>query len=207
MATKFTLHWSPKSPFVRKVMIVAHELGLTDQITLVRSVASMGSTNPAIMAHNPLNKIPTLICADGLVVVDSLVICAFLSESAADRRIFPDSPYRWKSLVLHSLTNGLIDLLILWRNETQKPGEQQTPAWIAAFELKALATLDRLESQATEHMEAPLCIGQITLGCLLGYLDFRFPDINWRLGRPGLTAWFAEVSLRPSFVATETVDG
>ena len=204
---RYKLHWSPKSPFVRKVMITAHELELVERLELVRSVASMSGTNPAIMADNPLNKIPTLVCPDGTPIQDSLVICAFLDDLAGGDHLFPPTgKRRWRSLSLHALSDGLLDLLILWRNERDKPPERQTAAWLQALEAKATATLDRCEQDVAAIATQPLCIGQIALGCALGYLDFRFPDPGWRKGRSGLSDWFAIFSKRPSAIATEPAD-
>ena len=159
----------------------------------------MSATNPAIMADNPLNKIPTLVCPDGTAIQDSFVICAFLDDLAGGDRLFPSTgARRWRSLSLHALSDGLLDLLILWRNERDKPPERQTAAWLQAFEAKATATLDRYEADVETISAQPLCIGQIALGCALGYLDFRFPDLGWRNGRPALSNWFATFSKRPS---------
>ena len=76
------LHWSPKSPFVRKVMVCAHELGVVPRLTLMRSVAAMTQPNPQIMADNPLSKIPTLVREDGSTLFDSVVICEYLNDQA-----------------------------------------------------------------------------------------------------------------------------
>ena len=76
------LHWSPKSPYVRKVMICAHELDLVPRLKLVRSVAAMLKPNPDIMRDNPLSKIPTLVLDDGTTLFDSIVICEYLNDLA-----------------------------------------------------------------------------------------------------------------------------
>lgn len=206
-AHRLVLHWSPKSPFVRKVMIAAHELGLVDRLTLVRSVAAMTRTNPAIMADNPLNKIPTLVLADGTPMFGSVVICEYLDALAGDGQLFPAAPERWTALTRHALGDGLLDLLILWRNERDKPAERQTPEWLEAFAAKVAASLDRLEAQAPALGDTAFDIGHIAVGCALSYLDFRFADLDWRGGRPALAAWFEAFRTRPSAVATEVADG
>ena len=76
------LHWSPKSPYVRKVMVCAHELDLLDRLELVRSVAAMLKPNERLMADNPLSKIPTLVREDSFVLFDSVVICEYLNDLA-----------------------------------------------------------------------------------------------------------------------------
>lgn len=202
------LHWSPKSPFVRKVMVAAHELGLDHRITRIRSVAAMTSPNQQIMADNPLSKIPTLTTDEGEILFDSLTICEYLDALAGGGRLFPSSgSQRWAMLTWHALGNGLLDLTILWRNEREKPAARQTPEWLSAFETKTVATLDRLEEIATELADAQFGIGHIAIGCCLSWLDFRFVDLAWRDGRPKLAHWHEAFAARPSVTATEIVDG
>lgn len=107
------LHWSPKSPFVRKVMIAAHECGLADRIELVRNVAAMARPNAAIMVDNPLGKAPTLKLDSGVVLYDSTVICEYLDDlatrTASDRPLFPnDDAGRWDALRRNALGSGLL---------------------------------------------------------------------------------------------------
>src|SRR6516164_1899259 len=83
------LHWSPRSPFVRKVMIVAHEAGLVDRLTLVRTVAASTKPHPELMRDNPLSKIPTLVLDDGTALYDSPVICEYLDRMDGDPKLFP----------------------------------------------------------------------------------------------------------------------
>ena len=141
------LHWSPRSPFVRKVMIVAHELDLTGRIETVRTVVAMVRPNPDLLSDNPLSKIPTLVLDDGRVLIDSLVICEYLDALAGGGRLFPaQGDARWDALARHALANGLLDILILWRNERDKPEARRTPEWLAAFSLKTEGALDRLQA-------------------------------------------------------------
>ncbi len=199
------LHWSPKSPFVRKVMVCAHELGLADRLTLVRSVAAMQKPNPQIMADNPLSKIPTLVLDDGRTLFDSAVICEYL-DAQAGGRLFPrEGDERWRALRWHALGTGLLDALILWRNERER--EAPLPALLDAFSLKAEACLALLEREAGALGAAPLSIGSIAIGCALGYLDYRFDALGWRGKAPALAGWFAALSERPSFAATRVVEG
>jgi glutathione S-transferase len=199
------LHWSPRSPFVRKVMVAAHELGLAERIERQRSVVAMAAPNAAVMADNPLGKIPTLLLEDGTVLYDSLVICEYLDGLAGGPTLFPPAgPARWTELRRHALANGLLDVLILWRHERERG--TPTPALLDAFALKTHRVLDALEGEVAEVAAAPLGIGAITIGVLGGYLDFRFADLGWREGRPALAAWHAEFAERPSMRATAVVD-
>ena len=199
------LHWSPKSPYVRKVMVCAHELGLVAQIELVRSVAAMLKPNPLIMRDNPLSKIPTLVLDDGSALFDSAVICEYLDDRAGGSMFPRESAARWQALRWHALGDGLLDILILWRNERER--EQPLPVLLDAFELKTRASLDLLEREAQMLAAAPFAIGHVTLGCALGYLDYRFDSLDWRGRAPLLAAWQEQLRARPSFQATEPVDG
>ena len=200
------LHWSPRSPFVRKVMVAAHELGLVDRIHTVRTVVRMGTLNADLAPENPLSKIPTLVLDDGRVLFDSLTIMEYLDHLAGGGHIVPGGEARWASMTRHALGNGLLDLLILWRNERDKPAPARTQEWLDSFAAKTEATLNHLERDAPVLAVAPLCIGGIAIGCALSYLDFRFPDLPWRESRPAITAWHADFSARPSVRATEAVD-
>jgi glutathione S-transferase len=204
---RMKLHWSPRSPFVRKVMVAAHELGLADRIDRVRTVVRMIQPNADLLPDNPLSKIPTLVLADGTVLFDSVVICEYLDALAGGGTLFPPSgPERWTALARHALANGLLDILILWRNERDKPEAKQLPELLDSFAVKTRATLDRLERDAPDLAAARFGIGHIAIGCCLSYLDFRFADLAWRDGHPALAAWHETFHARPSAQATEIVD-
>ncbi len=86
---RMKLHWSPRSPFVRKVMIVAHELGLVDRLDCTRTVAATTKPHDVLMKDNPLSKLPTLVLADGTVIYDSPVICEYFDSLHDGRKLFP----------------------------------------------------------------------------------------------------------------------
>lgn len=197
------LHWSPKSPYVRKVMVCAHELALLDQLECVRSVAAMLEPNARLMQDNPLSKIPTLVLDDGSTLFDSVVICEYLNMRA-NGTLFPErGSAKWAALRWHALADGLLDVLILWRNERDRPPGECSAALMQAFEHKTQATLQQLEHETDALRQAPFSIAHITLGCALGYLDFRFESLAWRRQAPALAAWYAELAARPSFRHTE----
>jgi glutathione S-transferase len=206
-AMDMKLHWSPRSPYVRKVMVAAYELGLVERITCVRSVAAISTPNPAIMTDNPLSKIPALVLGDGEVLIDSRTIVEYLDSMVGGGILVPrEGPTRWRALSRQALADGLLDLLILWRNEREKPPARQTGAWLDAFAVKAAATLDRFEQQVTDPFDEAFGIGEIALGCALSYADFRFADLDWRKGRPRLAAWHEGFAARPSARATEVIN-
>ncbi|MSQ20140.1 MAG: glutathione S-transferase [Betaproteobacteria bacterium] len=202
------LHWSPRSPFVRKVMVCAHELGMADRLEIIRSPVAITAPNHDLMRDNPLSKIPTLITDDGMRLFDSLVICEYLDAQAGQPRLFPArGPERWRALRWHALGNCLLDMLILFRNERDRPEAGRSKAHLDAYLEKTLSTLNAMEREEISGLtNAPLSIGHITIGIALGYLNFRFGDLAWRDGRPEATAWYASFAERASMKATVPVD-
>jgi glutathione S-transferase len=196
------LHWSPRSPFVRKVMIVLHETGLDPKVERVRSVAAMATPNPAIMVDNPISQIPALVMDNGLPLYDSPVICEYLDTLHTSAKFFPAAgDARWLALRRQALGDGMMAILLLWRQERMKTDVQQLPEWLAAFKVKIDAGLAVLEAEAPDLANG-FDIGHVTIGCLLSYLDFRFADFDWRATRPALAAWHATFAHRPSALAT-----
>lgn len=198
------LLWSSRSPFVRKVVVVAHELGITDRIELQRVNVTTSSTNAEVMHFNPLNKIPTLLLDDGSVMIDSPVIAEYLDETYGKAELFArNAPRRWQVRRLHALGDGIMNFNIARLGEKAR-GEKASEAFAAAFLAKTKATLDVLE-QETEQLE-PLTIGSIAVAVALAHLDFRFADDAWRDHRPKLSAWHTRFAERPSMRATTPED-
>jgi glutathione S-transferase len=105
---------------------------------------------------------------------------------------------RWQALRLQALCDGILDAAVLIRYESAvRPQSSRWQDWIDAQRGKIEGGLAALES-AQPGFSARFGIGQVGAACVLGYLDFRFPEIDWRSGHGGLKAWFAEISGRPS---------
>jgi len=199
------LHWSPRSPFVRKVMIAAHEMGLAGRLDKVRSVAAMATPHAELMKDNPLSKIPTLVLDDGTPLFDSRVICEYLDGQHSGHKLFPASgPERFVALRRQALGDGILDFLILWRSERER--EHKSEVFIASWARRLEASLAVLEREAEALGASPFSIGHIGIGCALGYLDFRFAMHPWRPDHPKLAAWHATFNARPSVKASEVVD-
>jgi glutathione S-transferase len=202
------LHWSPRSPFVRKVMIVAHERRLVSRLECVRTVAATAKPHVALMKDNPLSKIPTLVLDDGTVMYDSPVICEYfdsLGDLEDAPKLFPADPKaRLVALRRQALGDGFLDLLVLLRDERMRP--RPSDAHLVSAAVRKRAILESLEQEATELAAAPFRIGHVAIGCALSYLDFRYADEDWREARPRLAAWHATFAARPSVRATEPVD-
>ncbi len=199
------LHWSPRSPFVRKVMIVAHEVGLVDRLDRVRTVAATTKPHAVLMEDNPLSKIPTLVFDDGTVLYDSRVICEYLDSLHAGPKLFPADPKeRMVALRRQALGDGCLDFLLLLRNEGERAAP--SPVHVAAYETKRAAVLRALEQEASALARGPFTIGHVAIGCALAYLDFRFAQYDWRKDHPAIARWHAEFCARPSVKATEPID-
>jgi glutathione S-transferase len=200
------LRHNPASPFVRKVMVVAHELGLADKIELLDTVVSPVTTNATLAGENPLMKIPALVTDDGQVLFDSPVICEYLDSLAGGGKIFPaPGKARWAALRQQALGDGILDALILCRYEiAARPEDKRLAGWTDGQMKKAHQGLAALE---TEDLSGPQTIGTITAACTLGYLDFRFPSDGWRSRHPKLAEWYKTIEVSPAMQATKPPAG
>src|SRR4051795_7344559 len=187
MTAKMLLHWSPRSPFVRKVMIVAHELGLADRIETVRTVVAASEPNTELMKQNPQSRLPTLVLTDGTVIYDSPVICEYLDQLHDGEKLFPANfPDRLVALRRQSLGDGMLDTMLMWRGEQLRASEHQSIKHMQAWKLKTNVSVDMLEREAPALEASQYSIGHIALGVALSYIDFRFPELEWRRGHPHL---------------------
>lgn len=201
------LRHSATSPYVRKVMVVAHETGLADRIEVVPT--DVWSDDTDIGEDSPLGKVPALRLGDGRVLVESACISDFLDHLHAGPRLFPQDleprliATRWMALG-DGLTNALVTQII----ERRFRATDDRQAWWIDRQARAVkGTLDLLEHEAGALTDAPLSIGHIAIGAALGYMDFRFSDDFWRENRPALAAWFDTFTQRPSMRATEPPKG
>jgi glutathione S-transferase len=201
------LLWSSRSPFVRKVMLAAHEKGLAGRIEQVRTVVAPTKPNPDVMALNPLNKLPTLIRDDGSPLYDSRVICEYLDSLGTGPKLFPaDDVARIEALRLQALGDGILDFMLVGLSERNRPEAQQSPELKAALDLKFKTAFDALEREAGKLGRGPLTIGHIALGCVGGYADFRYADREWRKGRPQFADWHATFAERAAYKSTAHAD-
>ena len=207
MTTKMLLHWSPRSPYVRKVLIAAHETGVADRIETVRTVVAASEPNVELMKENPQSRLPTLRLADGTVVYDSPVICEYFDTLHGGAKLFPESfPERLVALRRQSLGDGMLDTMLMWRGEVLRPPAQQSIKHMQAWRLKTNVSVDALEEEADVLAASRFSIGHIALGVALGYIDFRFPELKWREGHPKIAGWHAAFEARPSAKANTPVD-
>lgn len=198
------LRYSPTSPYVRKVMIVAIETGLIERIERIPSTVVPTRPNEEVARVNPLVKVPALITDDGLVLYDSPVICEYLDTLHDGAKLFPpNGQARWIALRQQALGDGMLDAGLLGRYEVQRPKEYQWQDWKDAQLRKIRGAIAALEMEIESgELGGPLTIGQISIGCALGYLDFRHPSEEWRARHRQLSTWFEDFSKRKSMQVT-----
>ena len=195
---------NPASPYGRKVKVVAHEKGLMDRIAVHTVSTSAVSPDLGLVADNPLGKIPCLVLDSGAALFDSRVICEFLDALRPEPPLLAAAgEARWDTLRLQALGDGIMDAALLTRYETMlRPEAYRWPAWVDGQLDKVRRALDRLEAVDAPAFGGRLDLGTLTVACALGYLDFRFAQLDWRATRPALADWFAGIAERPSLRAT-----
>jgi glutathione S-transferase len=147
-----------------------------------------------------MSRVPTLVLDDGSALFDSPVICEWLDEQAAEPRLIPtDGPERWIVLRGQALADGMLDDAYLNVMEARRPEAQRSPEAMAARAESLMRCMALLESNMSE-LTGPLSLAQIAAACVLGYLDFRLPELGWRAGNQALQDWFERFSRRPSMV-------
>ena len=199
------LHHNPASPFVRMVMVTAHEVGIADQIEKIDTGTFLPvEVNQQVAKDNPLGRIPTLVTDHGTPVYDSRVICEYLCHHAGDKVLLPDEPVsRFKFLTLQSLAVGTMDSAVALRYELAlRPEAMRWPDWIARQKTRISNSLDVLENSWGNELESVNC-GSIAVACLLAYLDFRYGDMNWRNSCPNLAKFYEGFASRASMMNTQ----
>lgn len=194
---------STASPFVRKVRIVLAEKKLECDLIL----EDVWSPNTTIQDSNPLGKVPCLIMDDNSCMFDSHVIVEYLDTLTPVSKLIP-AQGRERAAVKcwEALADGVLDAGILVRLErTKRPPELQSKEWIAHQMRKVHAGL---KAMSTGLGEQAFCNGthytlaDVSVGCALGWLSFRFPELDWRTEYPNLVKLFEKLSERPTFKET-----
>jgi glutathione S-transferase len=186
------LFYNPPSPYARKVLIVAHERGLSKTISFVP--IDPWKDPPELLAATPLAKVPALELDDGTVLTESTAICEYLEQVGrlSTRSVSPELLARTK------IAQGLIDASFAIVIERRRPPDKQWQEWIE----RQQRAIDRaLPTFSVKQHRFDLV--DVTLACGLAYLDFRLSAIRWREGYPQLATWLDEVSRRPSMQASK----
>lgn len=196
------LFYSPTSPFVRKVMACAISRGVDGQIRLV--TAQPHQNPPALLAANPLCKVPCLLTDDDVALFDSPVICEYLDSVGDALPLFPEhGAPRWRALKQQAMADGILDAAVGRRGELGKPRDPARDAWMERQKAAVDRSLDQLEAEPPHKI---VDIGSLAVACALGYLDFRFAADQWRSGRPSLAAWFEAFAKEPGIARTGPKD-
>jgi glutathione S-transferase len=202
------LHWSPRSPFVHKVMVALEETGLRPRVELTRSVVPTVDPEHAIYLVNPLGQIPTLVLDDGKVLHDSLVIQFYLDALCGEEILLPlDAHKRIDTLRRHALGNGLTEAMVDWVVERYTPADKQNPTRLQHCAIKLSKTLALLEADADLRNPRRFDLGDIAIATALAYIDFRKLQPDWTSQYPKTAEWYAQVAQRPSMVAARLQDG
>jgi len=192
---------SQASPFVRKVHVVLHETGQSQDIEVIEAGTTPINTPDHVRAANPTGKIPALIRPDGPALHDSCVITRFL-DARAKSGLYPEARI-WEVLTLESMADAIMDAAVLITYEGRvRPEEQQSDVWKEAQWGKIRAALDVINARWMSHLAGPLDASHIAVGCALGYLDFRHDARGWRSGVDALAKWNEAFQERDSMKAT-----
>jgi glutathione S-transferase len=202
------LFWTRASPFTRKVVVTARELGLWDRIEIAPTVwpldwgyATVAFTG-GLAEANPIARIPTLITDDGATIGDSTLICQHLNEIATGKSLVPDGASRWRMWSLYAIADGLLEAQIAMRAEMLRPEGSRSDGFLDKQRDRIVRCFDHIEARA-EELEGRLDLAQITVGIACGYQDWREWLDEFRPGRDRLARWYAAFSDRPSMRETE----
>ena len=193
---------STTSPYVRKVRIVMAEKKLDYQFVN----EDVWSADTSISESNPLGKVPCLVMEGGEALFDSRVIVEYVDTLSPVGKLIPSAGReRAEVKTWEALSDGLLDAAILARLEATWPGRkdsERSQAWIDRQMKKiddSLIAMDRALAERSNCVGIHLTLADIAVGVAVGYLDFRFPQIDWRGQHPNLGALYERLSQRPSF--------
>ncbi len=204
MATaRLKLIGSAASPYARKARIVAAE----KRVEYIWELQNPWAADTSVPEFNPLGKVPVLLLDDGAALYDSSVICEFLDSVSPIGKLVPaDHRERIEVRRWEALADGTLDAGVLARLENARPAHERSQSWVDRQMAKVVRGLDAMEKQLDTK---GFCCGNtftladIAVGACLGWLDFRYPQLDWRAGRSELARLAAKLAERPSF--TETV--
>ncbi len=187
------------SPFGRKVKVLLMETGQLEDVEVVKVKTTPMETDPTVQAANPVGKIPALVRNDGPTLFDSRVICRYL-DARSGGGMYSDADL-WDVLALEALADGILDAAVIMTYE-KRFRQEPNADWLDAQWKKIANSVQALNSMWMSHLQGPITMGHIAVGCALGYLDFRHDGRNWRAGGVELENWFSAFSERESMKAT-----
>ncbi|MDC7694235.1 glutathione S-transferase [Asticcacaulis sp. DXS10W] len=194
------LLYQTHSPYARKALVFAHEVGLADRLEVIHHETSPTNPNEVVFAENPLGKVPVLLRPGESALFDSDVICAYLDTLHPHPKLIPQSgEARWSALLLQAAAQGVCDSGVSLRWETlRRPEALRYPPLAEGFKLKLVTTYGWLDEQIRKSLH--ISIGHIAVATALSWIEFRNLP-SWREHK-NLAAWMDEFSTRPSMLAT-----
>ena len=200
------LYFNEASPFSRKVRVLARELRFEQHIEEIDTgLISPVRPNATVIERSPIGKDPVLVLECGTSVVDSRVICEHIDLVGNGSFFSRETDPRLRALRLQALADDAMTTAVATRYElAHRPEGLLWTEWIDKQKARISRTIDYFDRLTDSFPESPT-IGEVTIGCLLGYIDFRTVDESWRRRNPMLADWFGAFEQRPSMQATRPV--
>jgi glutathione S-transferase len=211
------LYYSNASPYSRKVRLVAREKGVESQIEEIL-VNPYSDDKGALVAANPLGKIPTLLLDDGTALYDSSVICEYL-DGLSNERLLISTNKNERINILHwqALADGIMDAAYNLVLERRRPFKEQSPKWAANWSKEIIRALGVVESRFSELGtssvgSADITLAHLSLASAISYLDFRLPEILYETTCVQVGAcstslgWYERFKTHASMQATRLYD-
>lgn len=194
------LYDSAASPYVRKINVLLLELGKTDEVARDPIATTAFNSSLTLIARNPLGKIPALDIDDGRTLYDSRVISAYLNDHFGGA-FYPDD--NWQTQLLEATGDGIMDCAVSMAYEVRlRPENEQSQDWVEAQWSKASRAISALNSTFIDQLNGPVTMGHISVGCALGYVDFRHDARGWRDSNSALADWYEVFGAGASMKAT-----
>lgn len=198
------LLYQTHSPFARKVLVFAYEVGIADRIEVIHHETSPTNRNEEVFAKNPLGKVPVLITDDGQAIIESSVICEYLDGLHSGEKLIPrDQRARLTALRLESIADGMSEAGILARWEAVRRPENLRYAPFHDGQVEKIISSYKFLEHET-NLKAPINVGHIALATTLSWLEFRGLPA-FRADYPKLGGWYDKFAKRPSMLATTLV--
>ena len=193
------------SPYGRKVRVVLAEKKIPFQL----QVENPWAPDSAVSTYNPLGKVPVLVLEGGVSVFDSRVIVEYLDHASPVSNLIPaEHKSRMAVRGIEALSDGVTDAAVALFLERKRPADKQSDDWLVLQEktlFRGLEALAEALGENTYFLGNGMSLGDIACGCTLGYLDLRFPEIEWRTAHPNLAKLFDKLMARTSFKDTVPV--
>ncbi|MCE8049820.1 glutathione S-transferase family protein [Halomonas daqingensis] len=188
------LYLNPPSPYARKVVVVAHEVGIADEVEILKFDPWV-DPQPLLVA-TPLCKVPALVNDQGELIVESGTIAEYLMDKAG--KPLPSGSAKFDILARAAIAHGMMDAAFNSVIEKRRPCDKQWDGWIERQYRAINRTLPTLKVPPEKRFD----LGDITLACTLAYFDYRLDGLPWRTLRSDLASWYDQVLDRPSMLAS-----